>query len=348
MNEKEAKILLISIRQAAFILLMVLIGSLIFWQLKNFIPAFLGAYTLFILLRQWMTALTKRLKGKAALAAAILMIGSFVIILLPINGFFSILSSRILPAVKHSNELWSSVVFQIHNLEDRFGFIILSEQNIQNLSDWGKYEMQKVVGATFNGLISVIVMYFILFFMLTEAETLEKTFYKWLPLKDKNVSYLKKQLNNLVVSNAIGIPLVALFQSLVALVGFWLAGVQEPFLWFLAMCVAAVVPILGSALVYIPLGFMLIAQGLTTQGVFLLLYGFFVIGSVDNIFRFWLQEKIGHVHPLITVFGVIIGLNLFGFIGLIFGPILISLFLLLVEIYRKEFIEKPTDDDIET
>ena len=80
----------------------------------------------------------------------------------------------------------------------------------------------------------------------------------------------------------------------------------------------------------------------------MLVFGLAVIGSVDNIFRFWLQKKLGDVHPLITVFGVIIGVNLFGFIGLIFGPILISLFLLLLKVYSIEFrpnkneLNKPT------
>lgn len=71
----------------------------------------------------------------------------------------------------------------------------------------------------------------------------------------------------------------------------------------------------------------------------MLIYGFGIIGTVDNIFRFMLQKKMGDVHPLITVFGVIIGLNLFGFIGLIFGPILISMFILLVKVYMNEFTE---------
>ncbi|HEU4608537.1 MAG TPA: hypothetical protein VFS31_10555, partial [Chitinophagaceae bacterium] len=75
----------------------------------------------------------------------------------------------------------------------------------------------------------------------------------------------------------------------------------------------------------------------TIRGVLMLVYGFGIIGTVDNLFRFWLQKKLGDVHPLITVFGVIAGINLFGFIGIIFGPILISLFLLLAKIYVNEF-----------
>jgi predicted PurR-regulated permease PerM len=73
------------------------------------------------------------------------------------------------------------------------------------------------------------------------------------------------------------------------------------------------------------------------KGVIMLIWGFGVISTLDSVFRFWLQKKIGDVHPLITAFGVILGLNLFGFMGLIFGPILISLFILLIKIYVNEF-----------
>ncbi len=72
----------------------------------------------------------------------------------------------------------------------------------------------------------------------------------------------------------------------------------------------------------------------------MLVFGFGVIGTVDNIFRLAVAKRIGNVHPLITVFGVLIGIKLFGFIGLIFGPLLISLFILLVKIYGSEFIVK--------
>jgi predicted PurR-regulated permease PerM len=99
-------------------------------------------------------------------------------------------------------------------------------------------------------------------------------------------------------------------------------------------------PVVGAALAYVPLAIIFFANGSNWQGIFMLIYGFGVIGLVDNVFRFTLQKKIGNVHPLVTVFGVIIGIGLFGFIGLIFGPLLISLFLLLLKIYSSEFITK--------
>ncbi len=76
---------------------------------------------------------------------------------------------------------------------------------------------------------------------------------------------------------------------------------------------------------------------MNAKGVIMLVWGFGVISTLDSVFRFWLEKKIGNVHPLITAFGVILGIDLFGFIGLVFGPILISLFLLMTRIYLNEF-----------
>jgi predicted PurR-regulated permease PerM len=96
-------------------------------------------------------------------------------------------------------------------------------------------------------------------------------------------------------------------------------------------------------MVWIPLAIYTLSLGAQWQGIGVALWGFLVIGSVDNIARFVLQRKLADVHPLITIFGVIIGINLFGFIGVVFGPLLISMFLLLVKIYLNEFGKADAD-----
>ena len=83
---------------------------------------------------------------------------------------------------------------------------------------------------------------------------------------------------------------------------------------------------------------MLFVQGERGKGIAMGIWGFGLIGLVDNLFRFILNKKLGDIHPLITVFGVIVGIQLFGFIGLIFGPLLISMFILLLKIYSSEFL----------
>jgi predicted PurR-regulated permease PerM len=166
---------------------------------------------------------------------------------------------------------------------------------------------------------------------------MESKFYEWAPLKDENILLLRRDLNKMVLSNAIGIPLIALLQGVVGLIGYLIIGVPEPLFWFVVTAFTALLPVVGAALAYIPLSLLLFADGDNVRGVITLIFGLGVIGSVDNIFRFWLAKKLGDVHPPITVFGVIIGVNMFGFIGIIFGPILISLFLIMIRIYANEF-----------
>lgn len=147
----------------------------------------------------------------------------------------------------------------------------------------------------------------------------------------------------MVVSNAIGIPVLGAIQGLMAIIGYYIFDVNEPVLWGILTGIASVVPFVGTMIIWVPIVILKMASGDLTNGYWLIFWGLIVIGSSDNVFRFILQKYVADVHPLITVFGVIVGLNMFGFLGLIFGPMLISVLLLLVRIYHDEFT---TDSEI--
>lgn len=328
------------IRQIFFLLIIALLGLLLFSELYFFLPALLGAVTLYIVMRRWMFYLTIKKKWRSSLAAALLMFLSLVIILLPIGVLINMLSSKISFAVEHSNELVTALKKLAADLEERFDMEIVSDENINKLGTFIAGGIPKLLSATFNTLGTIFFMYFILYFMLVNGRRMESNLYEHIPLKDENVEKLGKEVKNMVVSNAIGIPVIAFLQGVVALIGYFIIGVKEPWFWFVVTCITAMLPVVGAALAYVPLAIIFFADNETGRGIFMLIYGFGVIGTVDNIFRFTLAKKIGNVHPLVTVFGVIIGLSLFRFIGLIFGPLLISLFLLLLKIYSSEFITK--------
>lgn len=331
-----------TIRHLLFLCFIILLAVVLFLQLQTFIPALLGAYTLYVILRKYMFILQARYKWKKALAASVLMLISFIVILLPIFLLINMMGSKISFAVQHSSEVLTSIKTYIQQYENKYDIEILSTQNINKASAWAANTLPSVLGATVSTITTIAVMYFILYFMLTDGRRMEAGFYDMVPLKDENVLLLRKEMNSLVFSNALGIPLIAVVQGVAGLIMYLILGVKEPIFWFVITCIASMLPIVGSAVGYIPVSMLFFADNSPTKGVIMLLYGFLVIGSVDNIFRFWLQKKLGDVHPLITVFGVIIGINLFGFIGLIFGPILISLFILLLRIYANEFSVRPT------
>lgn len=329
------------LRQLLLIALILLIGIVLFVELYSFVPALLGATTLYILLRNTQFWLTEKKKWKHSGAALLLMLASLVVILFPVALLVQMLSGKVTYALQHSSDLVLSLKQIVAELELRYKVVILSDANINKLGSWLAALLPKILGATFNSLSTVFFMYFILYFFFINGRIMEKTLQHYLPFNAENIGLVEKEVHSMVVANAVGIPVVALVQGLVGLVGYWLIGVQEPLFWFGVTCIAGMLPVIGAALAYIPLIIIFLANGQLWQGVAMIFFGFGVIGTVDNVMRFSLLRKIGDVHPLITVFGVIAGISLFGFIGLIFGPLLISLLLLLIRIYRSEFIGKP-------
>jgi len=328
------------VRQIIFLLIIALLGLLLFNELYTFLPALLGAVTLYIVMRRWMFYLVIKKKWRKGWTAALLMLLSMIVILLPIALLINMLSSKITFAIEHSNELVESLKKVVSDIELKFNIKIARDENINRLGDFIRSSIPRLLGATFNTLGTIFFMYFILYFMLVNGRKMEANIYEHMPLKDENAVMLGTEVKNMVLSNSVVIPLIAVLQGIVALIGYLIIGVNEPWFWFVVTCITAMLPVVGAALAYVPLAIIFFANGDTGKGIFMLIYGFGVIGLVDNIFRFTLARKIGNVHPLVTVFGVIIGLSVFGFIGLIFGPLLISLFLLLLKIYSSEFITK--------
>ena len=328
------------VRQVFFIILILLLAIVLFFHLYSFLPALLGAITLYVLLHRIMFYLTEKRKWKKGLTAALLMLASIIIILLPIGLLANLLSSKISYAVQHSSELVEALKKVVHNTEQRFDITILSDENINKMGKAIAQSLPKILGATFNTVAIVFFMYFILYFMLVNGRKMEDALYEYIPLKDENVKRLGDEVNMMVLSNAIGIPVIALAQAIFGLIGYLILGVKEPFFWFGVTWIAGMLPIVGAALAYIPIAIIFFSNDQNWQGVATLVYGFGIIGMVDNILRFSILKRIGNVHPLVTVFGVIVGLNLFGFIGLIFGPLLISIFMLLLKIYSNEFVTK--------
>lgn len=328
------------IRQLILLLIILLLGIVLFNNLKFFLPAFLGAYTLFVIMRKFMFTLQSRYKWNRNAAAALLMVTSFLVILLPILLLINLMSSKVAFAIQHSSEVVSTIQGFVQKYEKQYGIEVLTTQNLQRFSSTVATLLPQILASTFNTVMSILIMYFILYFMLVDGKKMEAAFFESVPLKDENLITLRKDLNGLVLSNALGIPLIAIVQGIVAIIGYFILGVEEPVFWFVITCIGGMLPVIGAALGYIPLTILFFANGDSGKGVIMLLYGFIIIGLTDNVFRMILQKKLGDVHPMITVFGVLAGVTIFGFIGLIFGPILISLFLLLIKIYLNEFNSK--------
>jgi predicted PurR-regulated permease PerM len=334
------------VRQFFFIVILGILGLVLFTYLKSFISSFLGAVTFYVLMRKYMKNMLLK-KWKPAGAALLLMLVSFLIIMLPVIVLIDSVSSKVGYVINHTTEITASLVVFLKNIESRLGYHFLNVETVRNLSGMVLSELPIILGATVNSIVALVVMYFLLYFLLTNCIELEHWLENALPLRKDNVVRVRQQMNRMVISNAVGIPLIAIMQGIAGLILYLILGIHEPLLWFALTAFTSMIPLVGSALAYVPLSIMQFADGNSTKGIIIILYGLAVIGTIDNVFRLWLQKRIGNVHPLITIFGVFVGVPLFGFLGLIFGPLLISLFILLMRIYRVEFIapEETLEDD---
>jgi predicted PurR-regulated permease PerM len=325
------------VRQFFFIVVLTILGIILFAYLRVFLPSFLGAITFYVLMRKYVKRMIQN-KWTPAAASLILMLFSFLIILLPVFIFVNTVSSKIGYVINHATEITGALLIFLKSIDTRIGYHFLNEETIRNLSGIALQELPLILGATVNSLVALIVMYFLLYFMLTNCNKMEEWMEDVLPLRKDNLIRVQRQMNQMVISNAVGIPLISLLQGVAGLILYLILGIKEPILWFALTAFTSILPLVGSALTYVPLAIIQIANGETAKGIIILVYGLGVIVTMDNVFRIWLQRRIGNVHPLITLFGVFVGVPLFGFIGLIFGPLLISIFILLMRIYRIEFI----------
>ncbi len=324
------------VRQIFVLLLITFLTVLIFKEIVPYLSGVLGAITLYVILRKWMTALLLR-GWKPVWAASLLMSGSFIGILVPVVLMVVMLYSKIGKAVANSEKVIRVLKDQLNEAETYVGYNLSDSIDTSSITNWISNNLQNLAGGTFNAFIAIGIMYFMLYYMLVNHSGMKKLLISYIPLGKDNLEVIGRESNELVKSNALGIPLVAIFQGIIALIGYLILGVPDPFFWFVITAIGSMIPFIGTAVGVLPVTVLLFAQGDNWQAWALLVYGFTVVGVTDNILRLYILDRLASVHPLITLFGVIVGVPLFGFIGLIFGPLLISLFLLILRIYKKEY-----------
>nr|WP_042271131.1 AI-2E family transporter [Nonlabens ulvanivorans] len=326
----------IKIRQIFILIVIMYILYLIGKELAPYLGGLLGAITLYVLLepvQKWLEAK----KWKPSVASSLLIVFSFVIILLPIVGIGLMMSSKVKTAIDNSTQITETIKSKVAETENLIGVNLSENINTEEVSSWVSSNVQNLANSSLTVSISIGIMFFLLYFMLVDRKKWLEAALVYMPLKEKNLKIIGKESIDLVKSNAIGIPLVALLQGIVALIGYFIFGVENPFFWFVITVIGSMIPFVGTALGILPVTILLFSQGETAAAIGILIYGVIVVGSTDNLFRLVVQKRLADVHPLVTLIGVVVGVPLFGFIGLIFGPLLVSLFLLLLKIYKNEY-----------
>jgi len=334
------------LRQILILLLILLIAVLLVSQLTIFIPGLLGGITLYILSRSMYFQLIFKRKWKKGWTALLFIISYLVIIAIPVYVSVTLASPKISAIAENQQQVIEGIQSVSAKVQEKTGITILSSESAKNIAQKISAFIPTIINSTMALLTNLIIMFFLLYYLLVHGREMEMYLGKVIPLKHDNVNLLAGETKMMIRANALGIPIICVVQGAFATLGYWIFGIEDWGLWGFVTGVFAFFPLVGTMIIWVPLVGYLFIHGSNWPAIGLTIYSFVVTGNVDYLARLKLMKYMGDVHPVITVFGVIVGLNLFGFMGLIFGPLLISYFLIMVKIYINEFDKTPDNTNV--
>jgi predicted PurR-regulated permease PerM len=335
------------VRQVVLLAIILLLAFLIIKELYIFVPGFLGAVTLYILTHGYYQKLVRKKKWSKAWTAALFILVALIGIMVPMYFTVKVMMPRVSEIFTHSEELMKGLNELSNQIYQYTGTQLMTRENMESLQKMVANFIPTFLNSTLNILGNLAMCFFVIYFMYTHGDEMEAAIRKFIPLHDDSVNKLADETVNMVRANAIGIPLISLIQGITAAIGYWIFGLTDWGLWGFLTGIFAFFPVIGTMVIWTPLVIFLYAQGADWQATGLLIFSLLVTGNVDYLARITLMRKIGDVHPLITILGIIVGLALFGFMGFIFGPLLLSYLILLTKIYTSEFVENsshPTNE----
>ena len=316
--------------------LILLLGIILFYEALPFLNGALGAITLYILLRKLNLILAR--KTSPRLAPWIITLAVTIFVLLPLSA----LLWYIIDTAQNVNIDMRALVQRLTNtvqyLEQVTHFDIMSEKTMSFVTAKATGIMNMLMSGINEAAINIFTAILLLFFLLSGGMRMERAIARCLPFNDENKRTIISKISTIVRSNAIGIPLLAVIQGAVASVGYTLCGIDNAIPFGALTGFASMIPVVGSMLVWIPLTIMQYFEQGLWPAVYVGAYGALIISQCDNVLRMILQKRMANTHPLITIFGVIAGLPLFGFMGLIFGPLMVAMFLLFLEMFISQYI----------
>lgn len=324
--------------RVSLIIILLILGLLIINELQEFISGVLGAVTLYVLQRKQLFYLTEEKKIRPVFVALLLTTKVILLILIPLLLFSLVFVDKVSVISFNPYFLFEKINQFIGLIEEKTNLGLLNLQNLSFIPKWGIATVQELAQGIYSLSMNSFVLIFVLYFLFLDGRAFENFLWDLLPFKQSNKQHIVHEAYVMIRANAIGIPLLAIIQGGFSYIGYWFFDVDHAFLFAILTGLISIIPLLGTGLVWIPISIFLMINADYYNGAGLLLYGIIVIGNVDNLFRFLLQKKLADVHPLITILGVFLGLKFFGFWGVIFGPLILSLFVLLLGIYRKEYL----------
>jgi len=312
------------------------LGLFLFYGLSGYLSAFIGSLILYVLFKRPFDYFVETKKWRPTWVTVGIILFSLIIIVLPFLFLSLMLTDKIISYSQNLDQL----LVAIRELEKITGVRLKNEDLFRTIAERGGGLVASLFPSIINGALNLVLviclMYFILYYMYKEESVMHQAVRDYLPFNDVTLREMYVELKNSINANVIGQGLISLVQAGLVSLGFIIFSFADPLFWGVVSFFVSFIPVLGTPLVWGPAAIIAIVQGYTGRGVGMFLYGLILVMNIDNVLRFSIAKKLGDIHPLITIMGVVLGVPFFGILGLVIGPLLISYFLLLVRVYKQQ------------
>ncbi len=317
------------------IILVVLILVLLFYALLPFMNAFFGAFILFAMFSPLFKWFQKRGLSKS-LSSMIVVVLSLFVIIIPLFLILGLLAGEVVSFAKEAGNI-GAIVAPLNSFAPD---LELGTQASTLLSKTGSYLGGLIIGSVQSvakGVINLILMMFILYFMFVSQDSLKKQLFSISPFNKKNTEKLGQEFTDVTFTTIVASGLLALLHGFLIGLAFLVFSFGKIFFWGFIAMILSFLPVVGISLIWAPTAIIALIHHDYFAGIGMLVWGV-IASNVDNLIRPFLQSRIGKIHPLNTLLGVFIGIPVFGLLGIILGPLLLSYSVLIVRMFVEEYV----------
>ena len=312
----------------------IVLGCFLLYALSTIFSAILGAIVLYVMFRPFYLNLTEKRGWHKVLSALLVIITSLIAIVIPFLSLSIMVINKIISFKSNTLPIdsWVDKIDMYtseHLNQPRF-----AEDTLHKLGTYAADLFPSLLSGAGSIILTLLVMYFLLYFALVELREFEAGLLRYAPFSEQHALKFAVALKNATYSNVLGQGIISLVQGVLLANGFLIAGIPDAVFWGVIATFISFLPVVGAPTLSIPAGIYLMLLGRTWSGVGIMIYGLLFIGNLDHVLRMVINKRIANTHPIISIVGVFIGIPLFGILGLVFGPVLLSYFILMTQIYE--------------
>ncbi len=315
-------------------LLIVVVGAVVVYAIAPYTSGLLGAAILYVIGAPMHRRLARVFGEHGAAAIVLVVLG--VLIILPgawIINLVIVQAPIMLASIQRSTFLERLSALHIEGVD--IGAQIASASGA--LVSWISGHAIGFFGSATRSVLNLVIAFFGLYYLLTSARTAWRWVAGFLPFSEESNEQLRLRFTSITEAMLLGTALTAVLQGALIGFGFWIVGLPNAVFWGVITAFASILPVLGSALVWLPGVIVLLVQQRFGAAIALLIMGGLLASNLDNVVRPVVYRRISDVHPLTTLVGAFAGVTLFGIVGLLLGPLAITYFFELIDIYEQEY-----------